>query len=42
MQYADIFIWNADSLPLEIQVFFRSHDVDMSNYKFDRKEANAR
>lgn len=28
--------------PEEIETFFRSHNVDMSNYKFDREEANAR
>jgi uncharacterized protein (DUF433 family) len=26
----------------EIDAFFRNHQVDMSNYKFDREEANAR
>ena len=26
----------------EIEAFFRSFDVDVSGYKFDREEANAR
>ena len=28
--------------PAEIEAFFRSFNVDTSNYKFDRDEANAR
>ena len=28
--------------PEEIEVFFRSLNVDMSDYKFDREDANAR
>lgn len=28
--------------PGEIEAFFRSFNVDTSNYKFDREEANAR
>ena len=28
--------------PAEIEAFFRSFDVDVSGYKFDREDANAR
>ncbi|MGC9259444.1 MAG: hypothetical protein ACP5I8_05105 [Phycisphaerae bacterium] len=28
--------------PEEIEVFFRSFNVDVSKYRFDREEANAR
>ena len=28
--------------PNEIEAFFRSFNVDVTNYKFDRDEANAR
>ena len=41
MEYADIIAREADSLPAEIEAFFRSFNVDTSNYKFDRDEANA-
>ena len=32
----------APKMPAEIEAFFRSFNVDTSNYKFDRDEANAR